>query len=63
MNQQEFGRPTKFFWKESDFEKDGDWFEVYIGDQDTSIKCLRTSYSQIKRFVDFIEAKKEAKKE
>ena len=58
MTDKEFGRPTKFYWKETDFEKDKDWFEVWIGDQDTSIKCLRTTYSQIKRFVDFIETKK-----
>lgn len=54
----EFGRPTKFYWNTEEFEEDNEYFSVVIGDQDTSIKCFETTYAQLKRFIDFIEQKK-----
>lgn len=58
MTDMEYGRPTKFYWNERDFDEDNSWFTVWIGDQDTSIKCIKTTYDQLKRFVEHIEQQK-----
>jgi hypothetical protein len=61
MTDREYGRPTKFFWYESDSKRGDDFFDVFVGDQDTSIKCIRTSYKEIKDFVDFMEQEKKGR--
>lgn len=55
MSNKEFGRPTKFYYPESIPSSDMD-FEVVIGDQDTDIIPIRTTYQQIRRFVEYIDA-------
>lgn len=56
MSFREYGRPTKFYFPESISSLDDD-FPVTIGDQDTSLPIINTTFKQILRFVEYIDGK------